>query len=276
MAQERTKQLAYSEIQEKMSREESRVLKAAKIHAVLTHFLGEGWAPGARYLDVGSSLGWTVQAAAESGCVAMGIDIDVPGLVRAKADRDPRCFFACADGEQLPFGDEEVDVVVFNHIYEHVVNPDQVMSEIRRVLKPNGVAYLGLGNKLGIMEPHHRLPFLSWLPEGLADRYVRSFNKADRYHERFRTISGLQHMVGGMYIHDYSYSVLAHPEVFSASDMIGSVGAAAVKLAPAPVRRLAGQLIPTVIWVASKSSQRPAGPALAVAPTPIVSKLVVG
>lgn len=276
MAPERGRQLAYSEIQEKMSREESRVLKARKIHAVLDHFIGAGWAPGATYLDIGSSLGWTVQAAAESGCVAMGIDIDVPGLVRARADRDPRCFFACADGEQLPFADESIDVVVFNHIYEHVVDPDAVMSEIRRVLRPSGVAYLGLGNRLGVMEPHHRLPFLSWLPEGIADHYVRTFHKADRYHERFRTVPGLQRMVGGLYVHDYSYSILAHPEVFSSSDMIGSWGATAVRRAPAPVLRLAGTIIPTVIWVASKSPQRPAGPSLVVAPSPVTTKLTPG
>ena len=34
-------------------------------------------------------------------------------------------------------------MVVFNHIYEHVVDPDAVLAEIRRVLRPDGVVYLG-------------------------------------------------------------------------------------------------------------------------------------
>ena len=65
--------------------------------------------------------------------------------------------------------------MVLNHIYEHVVDPDAVLREIRRVLAPDGVVYLGLANRLGVVEPHYRLPFLSWLPHGpLADRYVRA------------------------------------------------------------------------------------------------------
>src|SRR4051812_20809944 len=99
----REKQLAYSEIQAEMSRVETRLIKAAKIQAVLDHFLGEGWAEGAKFLDIGSSVGWTVEAAAQRGAISIGVDIDVPGLARAKRERDPRCFFACADGEQLPF-----------------------------------------------------------------------------------------------------------------------------------------------------------------------------
>lgn len=268
---EREKQLAYSEIQAEMSRPETRILKAQKIHAVLDHFLGTDWVEKAAMLDVGSSVGFNVEAAAKRGATSIGVDIDVPGLATARRTRDPRCIFICGDGEALPFADDSIDVVVFNHIYEHVVDADAVVSEIHRVLSPIGVAYLGLGNKLGVMEPHHRLPFLSWLPQGLADRYMQTFHKGDQYYESYRTISGLKQMLRKFYVTDYSFSIIAHPERFVAGDMVGGRVSSVVQRLPVPARAAARQLLPTVIWLATKTDIRPAGPKLAVSPEVIVT-----
>lgn len=267
---QREKQLAYSEIQAEMSRVETRTQKAQKIHAVLDHFLGDSWVQTATMLDVGSSVGFNVEVAAKRGATSIGVDIDVPGLARARADRDPRCVFVCGDGEALPFADDSIDVVVFNHIYEHVVDADAVVAEIYRVLSRTGVAYLGLGNKLGVMEPHHRLPFLSWLPQGLADRYMQLGKKGDHYYESYRTIAGLKKMLRRFYVTDYSFSIMAHPEEFAAGDQVGGRTASMIRKAPAPVRTAGRQLLPTVIWLASKSELHPAGPALAVAPEIVV------
>jgi len=267
MMSQREKQLAYSDIQPEMSRAESRVRKAAKICAVLDHFMGPDWAGGAVFLDIGASLGWTVEAAARRGATAIGMDIDEPGLAVAKADRDPRCIFASGDGENLPFPDDSVDVVVLNHIYEHVVDADAVVAEIHRVLSPTGVAYFGLGNRLGIMEPHHHLPFLSWLPYPMADRYVRALRDGDGYYERFRTRSGLEKMTRAFYVTDYTFSVLADPEMFSATDVSPGLIAKAVRRAPLVARRALQTLIPTFLWVATKTPRTPAGPALSIPPT---------
>lgn len=268
---QREKQLAYSEIQAEMSRPETRILKAQKIHAVLDHFLGANWVEKASMLDVGSSVGFNVEVAAKRGATSIGVDIDVPGLATARRIRDPRCVFICGDGEALPFADDSIDVVVFNHIYEHVVDPDAVVSEIHRVLAPTGVVYLGMGNKLGVMEPHHRLPFLSWLPQGVADRYMKVFHKGDHYYESFRTIAGLKKMLRKFYITDYSFSIIAHPEQFVADDMVGGRVSSAVRKLPVSARTAARQLLPTVIWLATKTDIRPAGPELAVRPEVIVT-----
>lgn len=241
---------------------------------MLDHFLGDDWAPGAKLLDIGASVGWTVEAGAKRGAISMGVDIDVPGLAKARRERDPRCFFACADGEQLPFPDNSLDVVVFNHIYEHVVDPDAIMAEIRRVLTPTGVVYLGLGNRLGVIEPHYRLPFLSWLPQGLADRYIKAAGKADTYYEQYRTVPGLQKMAGGLYIHDYSFTIIANPDRFGANDQVGGPVPGLMRKVPRSVFGVARTLLPTVIWIGSKSPRPPAGPALAVPPQPVGTRLL--
>jgi SAM-dependent methyltransferase len=46
-----------------------------------------------------------------------------------------------ADGHQIPLINESVDAVWIQAVLEHVLNPFQVVSEIYRVLKPNGLVF---------------------------------------------------------------------------------------------------------------------------------------
>jgi len=56
------------------------------------------------------------------------------------------------DVHQIPFADNHFDVVLCNHVLEHVRDDIQVMREFRRVLKPGGWAIL-------------QIPFFSPVPE---------------------------------------------------------------------------------------------------------------
>ena len=108
-------------------------------------------------LDIGCSVGIIASELAADGAISSGVDIDVPGLEAAKARFGDRVNFICASADDLPIPDESLDVVIFNHIYEHVVDAGAAVNEIHRVLKPTGVVYLGLANKYQLMEPHYRL-----------------------------------------------------------------------------------------------------------------------
>lgn len=55
-----------------------------------------------------------------------------------------------ADATQLPFGDEEFDIVIANHVLEHIPNDYKAMKEFYRVLKKNGVAILQVPYSLTI------------------------------------------------------------------------------------------------------------------------------
>jgi SAM-dependent methyltransferase len=267
---DRSDQLEYSNIQQLMQDEAHRRGKARKVIAVLEHFLG-GSLAGQRVLDLGSSAGFVSSEIARHGAHVVGSDIDRPGLARATVSFGHEVAFVCARGERLPFSDGALDVVVFNHIYEHTIDPVPVMQEIERVLRPGGAVYLGLVNRLGVIEPHHRLPFLSYLPPALADRYVRLSGRGDRYHERLRTRPALRRLAGGLTVWDYTISVMAEPSRFAADDVVHGWRAHL----PARALSLATPFIPTYLWIGVKGERGPVGPALAVpprrVPTPVES-----
>jgi ubiquinone/menaquinone biosynthesis C-methylase UbiE len=258
----RQPQLSYSEIQDKTHDEAKRRTKAAKIRAVLEHFYGREDLTGLTAVDVGCSTGFTAAELSAAGAKVVGLDIDVPGLGHAAARFGDQVEFLCADGTAMPFADQSVDIVVFNHIYEHVVDPDGVLAEIRRILRLDGAAYLGFANRLGIIEPHYRLPFLSWLPRNVADRYVAMTGRAPNYYEQFRTRRGLRRMCAGLVLWDYTYTVLSDSEAFKARDMVPQRFAQA----PPLVWRLLSPIMPTFIWIGTPGIARPRGKATRHAP----------
>src|SRR6478609_4752187 len=145
MRRRRKEQPSYSETMPAMLDEAGRRRKAAKILAVLLHATGRQDLKGLTALDVGCSAGFIADELALAGAETHGVDIDEPGLVKATERFGERVEFHLADGEHLPFPDDHFDVVVFNHIYEHVVDPEAVVREIHRVLATGGLVYLGLG-----------------------------------------------------------------------------------------------------------------------------------
>jgi SAM-dependent methyltransferase len=92
--------------------------------------------------------------------------------------------FQLVDDVRLPFDDASFDVVLSNHVIEHVGPPSAQrahLAEMHRVLRGNGIAYLAVPNRWMLVEPHFRLPFLSWLPESLRSPYVRAAGKGEAY-----------------------------------------------------------------------------------------------
>jgi len=92
--------------------------------------------------------------------------------------------FRLYDGQKLPFDDDLFDVVISNHVIEHVGNRAQQashISELCRVLRPGGYIYLATPSRWQVIEPHFSLPFLSWIPRRWRDRYVRFAGKGEKY-----------------------------------------------------------------------------------------------
>jgi SAM-dependent methyltransferase len=256
-------QLAYSEFQAEMLDEQGRRRKAAKILAVLQHFLGRPDLADLQVLDIGCSAGFIADEFRLAGAHVIGLDVDEPGLEKARGRFGDHVEFVRAPGDAIPLSTKSVDIVILNHIYEHVPDPHPVMAEICRVVKDEGVVYLGLGNRLGIMEPHYKLPFLSWLPKRLAHRYVRLTGRTDNYYETFQTRWGLRRMCRNLHVWDYTYTVLAHAERFAAEDLVPR----RLRGMPPAFWRVISPVLPTYIWVGTPGSREPDGPDLEVNPS---------
>jgi ubiquinone/menaquinone biosynthesis C-methylase UbiE len=157
---------------------ESRRLKAEKIARLL-----ESVRPlrGARLLDIGAGSGYIASNLREH--------VGEEGEVWAVDVNDQRRTnegyrFKAVTGTDLPFDDCSFDVVLSNHVIEHVGDRSAQLHHLReigRVLAEGGVCYLAVPNRWGLVEPHFRLPFLSWIPAALRDRYVRAARRGSRY-----------------------------------------------------------------------------------------------
>ena len=107
--------------------------------------------PNARILEIGCGRGefgrWLAARHPhnEITCVDFSSDaIDIAN--RAAADRHPNLKFEVADATALRFADSSFDIVVSCECIEHVLRPEAMASEIRRVLHADGAFYLTTEN----------------------------------------------------------------------------------------------------------------------------------
>jgi SAM-dependent methyltransferase len=120
--------------------------------------LGEG----VRWVDLGCGRNELLHELADSGALAFGLDAHRHPHLIHMASR-----FVMGDAAALPFGDESLDMVSANDVFEHLADPATVLSEIHRALKPNGYLILRTPNALHPLSLTARL-----IPEGLKKRLI--------------------------------------------------------------------------------------------------------
>jgi SAM-dependent methyltransferase len=128
------------------------------------------------------------------------------------------------------------------------------LSEIRRVLKPGGWCYLATPNRWTIIEPHFKLPFLSWLPGRWPSAYVRLVRRGSVYDCNVlarRQLRALFRSVG-LEAHDRTIDAMR-----VMADVESKSGATRVALtAPEPLIRLAYPILPTLVFVLRRPADR--------------------
>lgn len=224
--------------------EAGRARKAAKIRAVLEAEQAF-WREDVRILDIGCSFGIILaQITPEDG---FGVGVDMDERLGRKAGN---LAFARADAERLPFETASFDIVVCNHVYEHTDDAVKLVSEIHRVMSDDGVCYFAGPNKYEPVEPHYGLPFLSWLPRGLADRYMRATGKGDAYPEKPFSRARLTKLLAEFSVKDYTAKIVADPASFEATDILppGSLKLTIARL----MLRLAPFFFPGFVYVLRK------------------------
>lgn len=115
---------------------------------------------GQKILDVGCGLATDLSRFARGNAQVTGIDIAPKAIELAQqnfAQRNLTGDFVCMDGENMTFADNEFDFVYCHTVLHFTPNPEKMISEIKRVLKPGGRALLMTINRQSWLYFLHRL-----------------------------------------------------------------------------------------------------------------------
>lgn len=170
---------------------DSRLLKARKI----VHLIGDAtFHSAARALEVGCGSGVISSALHE---ISGGkLEIYAVDVTDNRVDTDGYRFQKVT-GTELPYADNFFDIVITNHVIEHVGERSEQLNhlrELKRVMSPTGVIYFAMPNKWRLVEPHYHIAFLSWLPQKISDFLVRVSGRGDYYDCRPLGLLGTQRM----------------------------------------------------------------------------------
>lgn len=204
---------------------------------------------GARALEVGTGSG----AIAAELARATGPDGAVESIDTVDTRMEVGGYgFRTTEGVRLPFDDGSFDVVVSNHVVEHVGDRgDQAvhLAELVRVLAPGGVAYLATPTRWSLVEPHFKVPLLSWPPRRLRDRVVRLARAGTHYDVDPFGRRELERALDAQ-------GIAWEDRTLDALGLLGAIEAPSgpagwLARSPRPVQRLARPALPTMVYLLS-------------------------
>jgi ubiquinone/menaquinone biosynthesis C-methylase UbiE len=114
-----------------------------QLHAMLTAYLtAAALPPGSRVLEVGCGTGAVTRLIATWPGVSAAVGADPSPVFVAKARELarglPNLSFETADGRSLPYAADAFEAVVLHTTLCHVPEPQLVLAEAKRVLRPGG------------------------------------------------------------------------------------------------------------------------------------------
>lgn len=169
-----------------------------------------------KVLDIGCNDGTFMQILVDKRkCDVFGVDVSEVMIEECKKKG---LNVILTNGEKLPFDDESFDAVTLMEVLVHVMDQDFLLSEIKRVLKPNGML---LGST-----PHENLERYSWDDKRLHRRYYNEKELEDQLRNTFPSVH-IKTLTGGQFAVSMSNSFLSDQPceiLFKCGSSVGSVG----------------------------------------------------
>jgi ubiquinone/menaquinone biosynthesis C-methylase UbiE len=115
---------------------------------------------GSGAVDLGSDLEKRGKRTA-----TVNLDLDLEGL-----KKNPGARKVCTNAGELPFSEDRFDAICSEHVFEHFAEPERILAECFRVLKPggslvvsgpNGMSYIALAARITSLEFHDSVRHLN-------------------------------------------------------------------------------------------------------------------
>jgi SAM-dependent methyltransferase len=153
---------------------------------------------------VGCGAGVDLARFAKGGADVVGVDLASSAIDLARANFEQQGLtgeFHVANGETLPFADDSFDFVFAHGVVQYTADPQRLVDECRRVLKPGGEAVFQVYNRVSWLNAlsklmkvgleHDDAPVLLKLSIGEFRRLVSGFREVRIVPERFPVRSRL-------------------------------------------------------------------------------------
>lgn len=192
-----------------------RLRVAKQLVSILQDYTNNKTFKNSKILDVGCSGGTLTNYISSYSNKTIGIDIDKHAIQKASLKYDRKnLLFKYVSGTSIPYKAKFFDIVICNQVYSYTNNPDKMMSEIMRVLKPGGFCLFTGDNLLRPIEPLYNLPFLRWLPRRYVGFLLKKMGYKNYYIGKYKTYWGLIKMCKSFEITDYTIKVIKNPKKY--------------------------------------------------------------
>lgn len=174
-----------------------------KLHHLLRLVNFDGYA-GRQVLEVGCGAGTDLARFARGGAIVSGVDLSSSAIALAQKNFEQQGLkgdLREADGERLPFADAAFDLVYAHGVVQYTAQPQKLVDECRRVLKPGGEAVFQVYNRISWLNAlsklmkvpleHDDAPVLLKYSSGEFRQLLRGFREVGIVAERFPVKSRL-------------------------------------------------------------------------------------
>ncbi len=150
----------------------------------LTRYLcAEKLVKGKTVLDIACGSGYGTQLLARSAKQVYGVDVDKTSVQYADETYGARNIkYMVGDGVAIPLDDASVDVIVTFETIEHIQDYKKFIKEVKRVLKPDGLALISTPNDLEFAEGNH-FHLHEFKYRELIDLLRKDFKNIDSYYQ---------------------------------------------------------------------------------------------
>lgn len=188
---------------------------ATQIYVTICDFLKKGNTKNLTCLDIGCSTGIISDFLSRYFKRVHGIEIDPHAIELAKKHfKKKNLSFSVGSAMDLNFKSNSLDVIICSEIYSYVDNPQKLMKEIFKILKPGGICYFTGDNLLFPIESQYKVPFLLYAPDLIAKRILKLLGHKNYYLGHYKTYWGLKKLCKDFIIHDYTTKILQDPEKY--------------------------------------------------------------